>query len=109
MVQKHPSKPHQISPEDQHQTCLATQTGATAAICSVRQEFEGKVDVDSTQEYINSLEARPNNTHLLISVKGFHHPLNAGTLPKSTKGASLIKVACLYTETLQGDSGLIGG
>ena len=102
-------KPHQISTEDWCQTCLVIQTGATAAIHSVRQEFKHKVDINSTQEYINSLGDRPNNTHLLISVKGFHHPLNAGTVPKSTKGVSLIKVACLYAETLQGDSKLTGG
>jgi len=102
-------KPNQISPQDRHQTCLAIQMGATMAIRSVRQEFECEVDIDSTREYIKSLQAGFNNTQLLISVKSIHHPLKASSVPKSAKGASLIKIICLYTETLQGDSSSTGG
>jgi hypothetical protein len=90
-------KPNLISSHDRRQTCLAIQKGATAAIRSVRQEFEREVDIDSTREYLNILQAGENITQLLISIKGTHHPLNASVVPNSAKGASLIRIVCLYT------------
>ena len=76
--------------------------GVTAAICSVKQDFEVNVDKSSVQIYLNNLLARGSNTHLLISVKGTHHLLNAAEVQLFPKGGSLIKLICLYTETLQG-------
>lgn len=98
------TKPTQICLQDRHETCLAIQMGATAAIHSVRKEFEAEVDVDTAREYIKSLQAGPNITQMLISVKGIHHPLGASSVPKSAKGGSPINIICLYTKTLQGDS-----
>ena len=100
--------PNRISPHDRHQRCLAIQMGGTAAIRSVRGEFEVDADHTNARRYIESLKAGNNNTHLLISVKGTHHPLNVKLMPPEAKGASLIKIIHLYTETLQGGYGLTG-
>lgn len=102
------TKPNQISPHDRHQSCLAIQMGATAAIRSVRKYFEDNADEPSVRKYLNNLMAGKSNAHLLISVKGTHHPLNARLVPILPKGGSLIKIIHLYTETLQGGYRLTG-
>lgn len=101
-------KPNQISPDDRHQCCLAIQRGATAAIRSVRRDFEGNPDKSSIPEYLQNLMAGTSSTQLLISVKGTHHPLNASLVTSPPKGGSLIKIIRLYTKTLQGSYSLTG-
>lgn len=101
-------RPNQIIPHDRHQRCVAIRSGGAAAIGSVRKEFADEAGHYTARQYVQYLQDGSNNTHLLISVKGTHYPLNADVLPQEAKGASLIKIIRLYTETLQGGSNSTG-
>lgn len=83
---------NKISLGDRHQLWHTIHAGATAAIRSVRAEFRAKPQSIKAQNYLKQILDGKNSTQLLFSIKGTHHPLNAHSVPKPTKGPSLIKL-----------------
>jgi hypothetical protein len=96
-----------ISSGDRAHVWRTIHMGVTATIRAIRDEFGATPNSSSVDEYIEELQLGKNNTHLLLSVKGTHHPLVTST--KLGKGSSLIEMLGLYTHNLQGDSSLTGG
>lgn len=75
--------------------------GASAAIRSVREEFENTKTSKTLRKYLTDLQAGNNMTQLLFSCKGTHYPLNIASLTKPGKGLSPIEITQLYTKVLQ--------
>lgn len=81
-------KPRQILSGNRHETWRTIHMGASCAIHSVQQEFKRKAgSAKGAPEYIHSLHNGDCLTQMLISVKGFHYPLNQSVVA-TTPGPS---------------------
>ena len=92
----------EISAGDYHQLWCEIHAGASAAIKSVRAEFEAALATLKTEDYLYGLSSGEQRTQLMLCIKGTHLPLNYDAVRKRPKGLSLIKIAHLYTKDLQG-------
>jgi hypothetical protein len=101
---------HSISVGDHHHHHLwhDIHAGASAAIRSVRVEFDAKPVSTEVQCYLDGLLSGRQRTELMVSIKGTHWPLHSHLVAKAPKCLSLIKITHLYTKDLQWISPLIG-